>query len=174
MIFVTVGTQLPFDRLIQTVERWAIRCGRNDVFAQIAPASAYQPKSIQWGHFLTASDCRRRIEEADLIVSHAGMGTIISGLELGKRLIVMPRRCDLHEHRNNHQFATVARLGGRVAVAVANDADALERSLDEMAVATAADPISKSASPQLLNAIRFFVNSERTNRVEDAEVAVVK
>jgi len=159
MIFVTVGTQLPFDRLMKAVESWAIRNKRDDVFAQIGPDRAYRPRHIKWANFISAPECRRRIEEADLIVSHAGMGTIISALELGKPLIVMPRSHELHEHRNNHQFATVAHLGARATVRVATNAEALAKDLDEMANWGASKPIAPSASPQLLSAIRFFVNS---------------
>jgi len=158
MIFVTVGTQLPFDRLIRAVDEWSARNNRNDVFAQIGPQTAYRPRHIQWSHFVAAPECRRWVERADLIISHAGMGTIISALELGKPLIVMPRRSDLHEHRNDHQFATVERLGERANVKVAYEASALEQSLNEMATWKASKPITKTASPQLLHAIRRFIN----------------
>jgi len=159
MIFVTVGTQLPFDRLIKAVDEWAARNNRNDVFAQIGPEHAYRPRHIQFAHFIAAPECRRWVERADIIVSHAGMGTIISALELGKPLIVMPRRCELHEHRNDHQVATVERLGSRATVRVANDAASLVQGLDEMTRWKAGRPITKTASPQLLNAIRLFVNN---------------
>ena len=159
MIFVTVGTQLPFDRLIKAVDQWAARNNRSDVFAQIGPENAYRPRHIQWAHFVAAPECRRWVERADLVVSHAGMGTIISALELGKPLIVMPRRCDLHEHRNDHQSATVARLGARASVKVALDSDSLEKSLDELANLKTTQPITRSASPQLLHAIRRFINN---------------
>ncbi len=158
MIFVTVGTQLPFDRLIKAVDEWAARNDRNDVFAQIGPENAYRPRHIQWTHFVAAPECRRWVERADVVVSHAGMGTIISALELGKPLIVMPRRCDLHEHRNDHQFATVARLGTRTSVKVAQDADSLELGLNELVKSKATQPITKTASPQLLHTIRQFIN----------------
>ena len=36
MIFVTVGAQLPFDRLVSVVDEWAGSTGRSDVFGQIA------------------------------------------------------------------------------------------------------------------------------------------
>ena len=52
MIFVTVGEQLPFDRLIKTVDEWAASQGREDVFAQIGKAS-YIPKHIKWTKFVS-------------------------------------------------------------------------------------------------------------------------
>jgi UDP-N-acetylglucosamine transferase subunit ALG13 len=169
MIFVTVGTQLPFDRLVRTVERWAVRQGRDDVFAQIGPPSAYRPTGIKSAGFLTAAECRSRIEQADLIISHAGMGTIISALELGKQLIVMPRRVEFREHRNDHQSATIAHLAGHASVLVAADDAELENHLANIA-GRQGGQIAKSASPQLLAAIRLFVNSPRTAQVSGDEL----
>ena len=43
MIFVTVGTQLAFDRMIKAVDEWAGARGRTDVFAQVGPAAQAHP-----------------------------------------------------------------------------------------------------------------------------------
>ena len=55
------------------------------------------------------------------------MGSIITALELGKRIIVMPRRADLGEHRSDHQVATAKRFAeqGRIEVAF-NERELLE------------------------------------------------
>ena len=55
MIFVTVGTQLPFDRMIRVVDEWVAQTGRRDVFAQIGDAS-YTPSATQWVRFLTPDE----------------------------------------------------------------------------------------------------------------------
>ena len=90
MIFATVGSQESFDRLIRAVDEWAILRGRDDVFAQIG-GSTLQPKHIKFTKFLEPNEFNRVIREASVIVAHAGMGSIISALELGKPLVVMPR-----------------------------------------------------------------------------------
>ncbi len=46
-------------------------------------------------------------EQAEIIVAHAGMGTIITAVEFKKPLVVMPKRAALGEQRNEHQLATV-------------------------------------------------------------------
>lgn len=124
MIFVTVGGQLPFDRLVHAVDRWAMAQRREDVFAQVGN-SASPPSHIRWQRFLSPADFRRKAREAEVIVAHAGMGSILTALEVGKPILVMPRRADLGEHRNDHQCATVGRLGKDVAITVAADEDAL-------------------------------------------------
>ena len=79
MIFVTVGTQLPFDRMIRSIDEWVGRNGRGgeEVFAQIGP-STYKPKHLQYAPFITADDFQRHTRAARVIVAHAGMGSIIT------------------------------------------------------------------------------------------------
>jgi len=88
MIFVTVGAQMPFDRLVKTVDQWACERGRDDVFAQIGMTD-YRPSNIQWTDFLTAEEFKQRFEAANVIVAHAGTGSIITALQLGKPILIM-------------------------------------------------------------------------------------
>ena len=120
MIFVTVGGQLPFDRLVHTVDRWAAGQQRSDVFAQIGE-SERPPNHIQWQRFLSPPDFQYKAREARVLIAHAGMGSILTALECGKPIVVMPRRAHLGEHRNDHQWATVNHLGTDVGVVVAAD-----------------------------------------------------
>jgi UDP-N-acetylglucosamine transferase subunit ALG13 len=131
VIFVTVGGQLPFDRLVREVDQWAKEQGRDDVFAQIG-ASDSPPEHIRWARFLSPPEFKEKAREADVIIAHAGMGSILTALELGKPIVVMPRRANLGEHRNDHQSATVKHLHGGVDVAVASDEHELAGFLDRL------------------------------------------
>lgn len=155
-IFVTVGTQLPFDRLISAVDRWASQ-HRAEVFAQTG-SSSLRPKHIQWQDFIGNAEANERLRTADLVVAHAGMGTILTRLETGLPLIVLPRRAALGEHRNDHQFATARRLSHLQGLWVADDEDALRErmSLFERPIDT--HHLSTVASPSLIAAIQEFVS----------------
>jgi len=120
VIFVTIGGQLPFDRLVYAVDRWAGERGGEDVFAQIGDSSE-PPTRIRWERFLTPTDFAAKASQSDVIVSHAGMGSILTALELREPIVVMPRRAHLGEHRNDHQWATVKHLAGGVDISVAED-----------------------------------------------------
>ena len=109
MIFATVGTQLPFDRLVSTLDQWASSQSQSEVFAQIGD-SKYCPRYIQWRRFLQPEEYNARLQQASVIVAHAGIGSILSALELGKRAIIMPRMSKWGEHRNDHQLATARRF----------------------------------------------------------------
>ena len=159
MIFVTVGTQLTFDRLIRAVDDWAGQRGRSDVFAQIGP-SAYKARHIQAMPFVSPKECLEKMRQADAIVAHAGMGSIIGALELGKPIVVMPRLARLGEHRNDHQLATARRFAEMGTISVAMDEQELAHKLDELGRVGAASTISPFASDRLVNAVRAFIHGQ--------------
>ncbi len=157
MILVTVGGQMPFDRLVAAVDAWAGSRPGADVLAQIGP-TRLAPRNIRWVHLFDPDEFRRRVEEAELVVGHAGMGTILTALELGRPVVVMPRRGDLRETRNDHQFATAARLAERGLVHVARDAAELAALLDRASELRAAPRLRPWASPELIETLRDFVH----------------
>ena len=161
MIFVTVGAQMPFDRLVRGVDDWAGSHARSDIFAQIGTTD-YAPRSIEWSAFLEPPAFRERIEKATAIVAHAGMGSILTALQCGKPILVMPRRGDLRETRNDHQVATAERFRALGRVSVAMDESELPDRLDELHRLAASEPISPYASPELLGAIKRFIHAEGT------------
>ncbi|MBK7405909.1 MAG: glucuronosyltransferase [Phycisphaerales bacterium] len=158
MIFVTVGTQLAFDRMVRPIDEWAGRTGRADVFAQIGP-SEWIPRHIEWKAFVDPGEFAARAREAAAIVAHAGMGSIITALTYGKPIVIMPRRAALGEQRNDHQLATAARFEGRTGVFVAHDETELPAILDGLADLQAGEPIPPFAAPTLIKAIREFIDS---------------
>jgi UDP-N-acetylglucosamine transferase subunit ALG13 len=155
VIFVTVGSQLPFDRLVRAVDTWAGGDPAVDAFAQIG-SSAYRPAHMPWAEYLPGDAFRRRLEAASLVVSHAGMGNLLLALEARKPILVMPRRLELNEIRNDHQLATADWLRRLPGVTVADDADALVEALRRGAWQTP-ETVRDAASPELLAAVRDFI-----------------
>lgn len=161
MIFVTVGTQLSFDRLVIAVDEWAGRAGGRDVFIQTG-RSSYRPRHASWAANVTATQWRDYLQDAHVVVSHAGMGTVISCLEHRKPVVVMARRADLGEHRNDHQQATVARLRllGLSAVRIAAHPGEVCAALDSP-WRTCSDErgTGDGRRQELVNALRDFVGA---------------
>ncbi len=155
MIFVTVGSQEPFDRLVKTVDEWAGRRGVVDIFAQIG-RTPWRPRHLEWVTQLSPDEFLVRAKAASIIVSHAGMGTILTAFELGKPILVMPRRAALRETRNDHQFATAEKLATR-GLEVAQDEEILQDRLDHLSALQAPPPVSPYASQSLLTALRDFI-----------------
>lgn len=155
MIFLTVGHQMPFDRLVAAVDDWVEESGRLDVFAQIGSAR-YAPRNFASVATLSPQDFARNVAEASGIVAHAGTGTIIAALRQGRPLLVLPRRATLGETRNEHQLATAdyfEKAGYLMAVRETADlAPALERLESFRPSAT----LVGAASPELLHRLRGF------------------
>jgi len=155
VIFLTVGSQLPFDRLVEAVDHWAGRSGR-EVFAQICETTL-RPEHIRWTPRIAPKEFRESVRDASLIISHAGMGSILTALEFGKPILVMPRRAALRETRNDHQVPTARWLEARGSVAVALDEQALAERLERIDELEAPGQISRWASSSLLNSVREFI-----------------
>lgn len=158
MIFVTVGFQLPFDRLVRAVDLWAEGRGRSDVFAQTGETN-YSVRQIKASAWLEPREFRAQLEQADAIVSHAGMGTILTALELGKPLLVLPRRAHLGETRSDHQVATAREFARRGWLLAAETEDDLPARLEELSGFAPSVRFSKDASPRLLERLRAFTQA---------------
>jgi UDP-N-acetylglucosamine transferase subunit ALG13 len=155
VIFVTVGSQLPFDRLVKAVDAWAADRGEAAVFAQIG-SSAYRPAHMDWAQYLPADAFRRKLVASSLVVSHAGMGNCLLALEAQKPILVMPRRLQLNETRNDHQLATARWLRQMPGVTVADDTEELIEAL-RRGEWQASGAMRSEASPELLAAVREFI-----------------
>jgi UDP-N-acetylglucosamine transferase subunit ALG13 len=164
VIFVTVGSAQPFDRLIRAVDQWAGLRGRRDVFAQIGK-SHFVPQHISAAPFFSPAEFRERVRSAHIVVAHAGMGSIISALEMGKRIIVVPRKEAFGETRSDHQEATARRFEERLAVIAARDEEDLISKLEGEDASLLTTSIGREASAVLISAIRSFIVGDQCNQV---------
>lgn len=144
MIFVTVGSYAPYDRLVEAVDRLALDVPDHEWFAQIG-TSTYEPRNMAWERRLGKDEFDRCFAEADVIIGHAGMGTISGAMREEKPLVVVPRDPALGELVDNHQYETsvVFEAGGHVLVAW--HIDDLYARLSE---AFTFEPTPRSANPE--------------------------
>ena len=162
MIFATVGTQLPFPRLISAVEAFAATSGTR-VLAQTGPdARAAATPHLSLCSALTPEAFHAAITGARKVVAHAGIGTVLAARAAARPLIVLPRRAALGEHRSDHQLATAAALEGAPGVYVAwretDLPDLLSQELDP------APPGGAAALTPLLDCLREFIGAAETGR----------
>lgn len=158
MIFVTVGHQMPFDRLLQLVDRWAESRGRSDLFAQTGGGS-YLPRCFPSQAFLSPAEFDQNLARCHAVVAHAGTGTIIKALLLGKPLLVLPRRADLGETRSDHQWGTARHFASSGRILMAEEETALPGLLDTLESFRPSGSLNPQASPELLARIRAFVDA---------------
>lgn len=157
MIFLTVGTLFPFDRLVKAVDiTIAKNNGYEKVFAQIGKTN-YEPKNIEYIAILENRNFDKKISDADYLISHAGIGTITMALELNKPLLVMPRRKKYKEHVNDHQVATARKFEELGHILVAYDVEDLPDGIHKL---KSFIPRKRKANPDAVaDRIRRFLNS---------------
>ncbi len=104
MIFVTVGThEQQFDRLVRAVDELvADGTVTESVFIQTGYCD-YTPKYAEWSKFISASEMRRRMKDADVVITHGGPSSFVEAMIVGKVPVVVPRRSKFGEHVNDHQ-----------------------------------------------------------------------
>lgn len=158
MIFLTVGEQLPFDRLVRAVDEWA-EGADEQVIAQIG-TTEYVPLHLKYKDFYPPSEYKQLIADCDCIIAHAGMGSIISALEARKPIVVLPRQQCLKEHRNDHQFATSEKFRRYNSIIVASDTTSLLQKLSNIECIKKITPEipEKNSLAGLLTTIQDFIN----------------
>ena len=110
MIFLTVGSALPFDRLVRLIDDAASkRLITEPVFAQIGNGH-YIPSNMEFVRILPRSEFDACFDRASAIISHAGIGTIGAALKVRKPLLVMPRSKALGELVDDHQLVTAEKF----------------------------------------------------------------
>lgn len=129
-LFVSVGTQLPFDRLLNMVESVIFETNI-EVKYQISESN-FTSKHGAVYRYLSSNAYNELFEWCDVFISHAGMGSIITALENGKPTIVCPRLYSYNEHRNDHQLATLNRFSNYPFIKVANNKSELESALKSL------------------------------------------
>ena len=104
MIFVTLGTQkFQFNRLLRMMDDLIENKKIHErVFAQNGN-SDYLPQYYEYCNFLSNNDYEEYIKNCDILVSHSGVGTIMTGLKYRRKIIVVPRLSKYGEHIDDHQ-----------------------------------------------------------------------
>ena len=111
MIFVTVGThEQGFERLIKEVDE--LRKNNEideDVFMQIGYCD-YKPKYCDYKKMLTVEEMNKKMEEARIIITHGGPGSIMLPFQINKVPIMVPRMKMFNEHVDDHQVKFTKKL----------------------------------------------------------------
>ena len=157
MILVTVGMQLGFNRLIAAMDRLAPSLDM-PVIAQTGKGT-YRPQNMEERERISPGEFEQLVRQSRLIVSHAGIGTVLTAQRFTKPIVLFPRRLEHGEHRNDHQVATVRNLKGRSSVLIALDEDDLARKIEEgLAMGNATATLSPTAE-QLRRSIASFIET---------------
>ena len=108
LIFVIVGTMYGFPRLIKEMDEIAKDIDE-DVIMQIGKTN-YEPKNAKYFRFTSNGELTKLYDNARIVVCHSGVGTILTALEHGKIVVVVPRLKIYGEHIDDHQLEITREL----------------------------------------------------------------
>lgn len=105
MIFVTVGTQkFQMDRLLKAVDEIACKEILQEKFFVQRGYGTYIPEHCDYVSFLNKGEMEQKVDQCTVLVCHAGVGSILLGLERQRKVIVVPRMERFGEHVDDHQI----------------------------------------------------------------------
>ena len=111
MILVTLGTQdKSFIRLLKEIDN-QIKNGniKDRVVAQIG-FTQFSSKRMEIYDYFTMKEFNKYIKEADIVITHGGVGSVLGALDKNKKVIAFPRLAKYKEHINDHQTQMVNTL----------------------------------------------------------------
>lgn len=111
MIYITLGTQgRDFSRCLKMVEELIKERNLQDkIIAQVG-ATTYRPQDIECFEFVNENNYQKYVENADVIITHAGSGALFSCIKKGKKAIAVARLSEYGEMIDNHQTELVRKL----------------------------------------------------------------
>lgn len=130
MILVTLGTQdQKFYRLLDYIEMSHI----NDrIVVQAGGSNDYKSKKMEIFKFIDYDEMNKLIEEADVIITHGGTGSILTPLKKGKKVIACARLEKYQEHINDHQKEIVTLFKNEGYILELNEENKLDDLMKEM------------------------------------------
>jgi UDP-N-acetylglucosamine transferase subunit ALG13 len=108
MILVTLGTQdKSFKRLLDNIQQEVDNGNIKDRVIVQAGFTKYESEDMEIFDLVDRDKFNSLINECDLLITHGGVGSILTGLKNNKKVIVCPRLAKYKEHINDHQVQIV-------------------------------------------------------------------
>lgn len=127
MIFVILGThELEFKRLLQYLEDMDIK---EEVIIQ-SGNTIFTSNKYKVIPFLDQNDFNKYIKESTLVITHGGVGSILTALRHKKKVITMPRLSKYNEHNDDHQLEICNKLSKEGYTMNCTDYDSLKEFIE--------------------------------------------
>ncbi len=134
MILVTLGTQdKAFVRLLQNIDN-EIKNGniKEKVVVQAGYSiTKYQSDNMEMFDLIDREEFNKLVDECSLLITHGGVGSILTGLKKNKKVIAMPRLAKYKEHINDHQVQIVNEFSKKGYILAYNENDKLSDILEK-------------------------------------------
>lgn len=132
MIFVTVGTQdKPFTRLLKAIDEAINRKEIEEVVVVQAGYTKYESKNMQVLEYIPFDKFGEYLDKADVIITHGGVGSILSSVKKGKKVVAVARLAKFGEHTNDHQLQVIEKMSKQGYIINGNDLDNIGKAIEE-------------------------------------------
>lgn len=159
MIFVTLGTQdKTFERLLKAMDK-SIEKGeiKEKVIVQ-AGNTKYETKNMEILDLISPDKFQQLVDECDLLITHGGVGSILSAVKQGKKVIAAPRLKKYNEHVNDHQKQIIKEFAKDGYIIELEDMDKLGEALQK---AKKFKPKKfKSHTKEMINLVEGIIEKE--------------
>lgn len=133
MILVTLGTQdKTFVRLLEKINQLIDQGLIKDKVIVQAGFTKYNSDNMEIFDLIPQDEFNSLMAQADLIITHGGVGNIISALEKNKKVIAVPRLAKYGEHINDHQTQIIAKFNDLGYIIGLQDVDELDKAIKEV------------------------------------------
>ena len=112
MIFVTLGTQdKSFERLLQAIDREIEKGNIKEKVVVQAGYTKYETKNMEIMDLVSQDEFDKLMKSCSLLITHGGVGSILTGIKYGKPVIAAARLKKYKEHSNDHQKQIIKEFG---------------------------------------------------------------
>lgn len=159
LILVTLGTQdKSFERLLKAIDREIEKGTIQERVVVQAGYTKYQSSNMEIFDLVSPSEFEKLLEESRIIISHGGVGTILSAIQKGKVVIAAPRLKRYKEHDNDHQKQIIKEFSERGYILELRDFYQLGKMLEK---AKSFKPREfKSNTKHMVNLIQHYIQGD--------------
>ncbi len=158
MILVLLGTQNnDFHRLLKEIDKNVENGNIKEEIIVQAGFTRYNSDNMKIFNMIPKNELEKLVEKADLIITHAGIGSIEMSLEKNKKVIAVPRQKKYGEHVNDHQKDIEQEFSKRGWIIGIDDVDNLDRALTK-ARNFVPKKYENFANNKMINIIQTFID----------------
>ena len=133
MILVLLGTQNnSFHRLLEEIDKNIKKGNINDRVVVQAGFTKYESNNMEIFDMVSQEELDKLLDEADLVITHGGVGSIMGAIRKGKKVIGVPRLKKYGEHVNDHQLEILDTFKKQGLIVGINSVEELEQALKDV------------------------------------------
>ena len=133
MIFVTLGTQdKNFDRLLIAIDKEIKKGNIKEKVIVQAGTTDFKSDDMEIFDLISKEEFEKLMSKCDLLITHGGVGSIVTGLKLNKKIIAVPRLKKFNDNTNDHQVQIVENFDKAGYIVGVMDLDKLDEGLERI------------------------------------------